>query len=209
MFFVEGHEAKKLGVEVELDFADWPVAVLGEDELGDVGGDEVIVVLFVVVGAVEEHDKVGVLLDGAGFAEVGEDWAGVVAAGDATRKLSKSNNWDFEFASKCFEATGDFGDLLDAVAGVAIGTLEELEVVDDDHANIVVMGGAASFVAEFENGHGTGVVDIKWDFVHFAESIANPGEIFVGEIAGADFPGVDAGDIRNHAIDDFVVSHLH
>ena len=209
MLFVEGHKAKKFGVKVEFDFADRSVAVFGEDELGDVGGDEVIVILFVIVGAMEEHDKVGVLLDGAGFAEVGEDWAGVVAAGDAARKLSKSNNWDFEFASKGFEAAGDFGDLLDAVAGVAIGTLEELEVVDDDHANIMVMGGAACFVAELEDGHRAGVVDIKRNFVHFAESIANPGEIFVGEVAGADFPGVDAGDIRNHAIDDFVVPHLH
>ena len=47
--------------------ADRAVALLGDDDLGGalLGG------LVVDDGAVEEHDHVGILLDGAGFAQVG------------------------------------------------------------------------------------------------------------------------------------------
>ena len=33
---VETHKAQPLGVEVELDLAHWAVAVLGDDEIGDI-----------------------------------------------------------------------------------------------------------------------------------------------------------------------------
>ena len=95
MVFVEGHEAEKLGVEVEFDSADRAVAVFSDDELGDVGVFVAFFALIIVVGAVEEHNKVGVLLDGAGFAEIREDWARVVAAGDGTRELSEGDDRDF------------------------------------------------------------------------------------------------------------------
>ena len=51
---------------------DRAVAVLGEDQLG---AARVLGVLVVVVVAVEEADEVGVLLDRAGLAQVGEDRA--------------------------------------------------------------------------------------------------------------------------------------
>ena len=89
-------------MEIELDFADWPMAMFGDDEFGDVGGDEIGFVLIVVVDTVKEGNKVGVLLDGTGFAEVGEDWARVIAAGDATGKLSEGDDGDFELAGEGF-----------------------------------------------------------------------------------------------------------
>ncbi len=98
---------------------------------------------------------------------------------------------------------------MDTVAGVAVGPLKELEVVDDNHANIVVVGGAASLVAELEDGHGAGVVNIEAGLHSFRRGVTDAGEVFVGEIASANFPGVNAGDIRNHAVDDFVVPHFH
>ena len=71
------------------------MAVFGDDELGDVGLFVAFLALIVVVGAVEEHDKVGVLLDGAGFTKVGEDRTRVVAAGDGAGELSQGDNGDF------------------------------------------------------------------------------------------------------------------
>ena len=82
-------------MEIELDFADWPMAMFGDDEFGDVGGDEIGFVLIVVVDTVEKHNHVGVLLDGARLTKVGEDGAGVVAPCYRARELGESNNRDF------------------------------------------------------------------------------------------------------------------
>ena len=95
MFFVERHEAEKLGVEVEFDFADRAVAVFADDEFGDIRRYEIWFVHMVIVYAVEKHDKVGVLLDGARFAEVGKDRAWVVATGDGAGELSEGDDGDF------------------------------------------------------------------------------------------------------------------
>ncbi len=206
--FIERHKTQKFGVEVEFDFADWPMAVLGEDKFGDVSRFVTFLVV-VVVNAMEHHDKVSILLDGTGFTKVGELWAGIIAAGKTTGELSKGNDWDTHFAGESFEATRNFGNFLHAVTGIAVGTLQKLQIVNDDHADIFVMGGAADFVSEFEDGHGAGVVDIEWDFAHLGHGVTNAGEIFVAEVAGADFPVVDAGDVRNNTIDNFLGGHLH
>lgn len=63
-------------MEVKFNFADWPMAVLGEDEFGDVGGDKIIVILFVIIGTVQEHHEVGVLLNGTRFTKVGRALGG-------------------------------------------------------------------------------------------------------------------------------------
>src|SRR5687768_6186995 len=75
-------EACEPVAEAELDAAGRPVPVLGDDDLRDALGvgalREVRVLLCPLLGrdvhllAAQEHDDVGVLLDGAGVAEVGE-----------------------------------------------------------------------------------------------------------------------------------------
>ena len=50
-------------MEVEFDLADWAMAMLGKDKFGDISRYEIVIVLFIVIGAMQEHDKVGVLLD--------------------------------------------------------------------------------------------------------------------------------------------------
>src|SRR3954454_10589881 len=75
------HELGELAAEDELDAVDRAVAVLGDDELGD--ARLLGLLRFVVLVAVDEHDQVRVLLDGAGLAQVGEDRALVGARLDA------------------------------------------------------------------------------------------------------------------------------
>ena len=69
---VEAHEAQPLGVEVELDFAHWAVAVLSDDEIGDIL--ELRIVWLVVARPVDEGDNIGVLLNRARFTQVGQLW---------------------------------------------------------------------------------------------------------------------------------------
>ena len=153
VFFVEGHETEEFGVEIEFDFSDAAVTVFLDEEFGDMSFLVAFFVLVVVVGAVEHHDEVGVLLDGAGFTEVREDWAGVVAAGDGTRELSEGDDRNFKFAREGFQTAGDFGYFLDAVASVAFGTLEELEVVDNNETDVFFIGGATGAISELQNRH--------------------------------------------------------
>ncbi len=71
--------------ERELDRVGRAVAVLGEDHLGQallVGLLRVVVLV-----AVDEHDQVGVLLDRAGLAQVGEDRPLVVPLLDGAGEL--------------------------------------------------------------------------------------------------------------------------
>ena len=102
MCAVKRHKAEKFRMEVEFDFSNWPMAVLCDDKFGNVGWFKIGFVLVIVVNAMEKGDKVGVLLDGAGLAKVGENWARIFATRDGTGKLGESDDWDFELACESF-----------------------------------------------------------------------------------------------------------
>src|SRR4051812_924426 len=60
--------------ERELGGADRPVALLADDDLGGALGilRDIAVGVAILLLAIDEHDDVGVLLEGAGLAQVGE-----------------------------------------------------------------------------------------------------------------------------------------
>jgi len=89
--------------EDEADRADGAVAVLGEVELRDPGRLGLGVVVLV---AVEEADEVGVLLDRAGLAEVGEDRPLVGALLRGAGELGDADDGDVELASEDLQARG-------------------------------------------------------------------------------------------------------
>ena len=66
MLAIQAHKTQALRMEVELNLADWAVAVLGDDQVGDVL--YLWIIRFVVAGPVNKADDVGVLLNGAGLA---------------------------------------------------------------------------------------------------------------------------------------------
>src|SRR5664280_2495030 len=70
-------EAGEVGAEGQLDASGWAVSLLSDDDLGLTL--HVFVVAVVVLLAVDECDDVGVLLDGAGLAQVAEQ--GLLVAG--------------------------------------------------------------------------------------------------------------------------------
>src|SRR5262245_9269098 len=65
-------EPRELVQERELDAADRAVAVLADDDLRDALVLGLRLVLVVDLGAVDEHDEVGVLLERAGLSKVGQ-----------------------------------------------------------------------------------------------------------------------------------------
>src|SRR5471030_2172174 len=77
-------ETRLLANECQINFADWAVALLADDDLGFALVGTLAVVDLV---AIDEQDQVGVLFDGAGFAQIGHDRALVVARLEAAIEL--------------------------------------------------------------------------------------------------------------------------
>src|SRR3954453_19862033 len=106
----------ELGVallERELLDAGGAAAVLREEQLGDAGGVGLFRV--VVLVAVDEHHQVGVLLDRARLAQVGEDRPLVMALLDGARQLGQRDDRYLEVASEHLQGARDLRDLLDTV----------------------------------------------------------------------------------------------
>jgi hypothetical protein len=103
-------------------------AVLGDDDLGgaSVGGVGVVELV-----SVEEHDDVGVLFEGPGFAEVGQHGAFVGPGFQRSGELGESDDGDVEFAGELLEAPSYLGYFeLAGLVGCVGG--HQLQVVDDD-----------------------------------------------------------------------------
>ena len=78
--------------------------------------------LDVIFLAEHEHDDVGVLLDGARFAEIGKLRPLILAVFDLARQLRERNDRHGQFLGQRFEARGDLGDLLDAVVAARLAS---------------------------------------------------------------------------------------
>src|SRR5262249_60214912 len=86
--------------------------------------------------AEDEQYHVGILLDGAGFAQIRKLRALVLALLDLAGKLGKRQNWDVQLLGKRLQASGDLGDLLHAPLGGAAGRPgEEPEIIDAEQAD--------------------------------------------------------------------------
>lgn len=90
----------------------WAVAVFGDDEVGFAGTGRAFLV---GVLAVQEDDEIGVVLQGAGVAQVADQGQLVDALFGAAVEGRDGDDGDLEFFGQMLEATGDLGDLF--VAG--------------------------------------------------------------------------------------------
>jgi hypothetical protein len=154
---LEVAEACEFALEQQMHLADGTMALLGDDHFGLVVGlfaalhpsDMAFGVAFhgfvgavlglgalqVVLLAIDEHDHVGVLLDGARFAQVGELRVLVLALLDGAAELGERQHRHVQLFGKCLQAAGDLGDLLDAIVAAHAGAqAHELQVIDDDQA---------------------------------------------------------------------------
>src|SRR6516225_5935726 len=111
-------KAGQAAAEDELDLVGRTVALFGDEDVGHVAlfgrGVEVE-----EIGAVDEHDDVGVLFDRTGLAEVGELRATLVALGSAG-ELAEDEDGDLQLLGETFESAGYAGDLF--LAGIKAAT---------------------------------------------------------------------------------------
>ena len=134
-----------------------PVALLGDMHLGDIVdalaalepagvalGEFLVALVLALLGlaalviillAEDEHHHIGILLDRAGLAQIGELGALVLALLDGAGELGERQHRHVELLGDGLQAAGDLGDLLHAVlAAHARRAAHELDIVDDDHA---------------------------------------------------------------------------
>src|SRR5437867_5820584 len=135
-------EARVFLFEVQLHRPRRAIALLADDHFGEaldalvrLGVDRPVVELL----PVDEADDIGVLLDGARLAEVGELRAAMLPAALLRRpgQLRDGDDRNVELFGERLERPRDVGDLLLAILGVA-GTLHQLQIVDDHERNVVL-----------------------------------------------------------------------
>src|SRR5438876_5860430 len=152
-------EAGVFLLEEQLHGPGGPVALLADDQVGQ--PLEALVGLEVDRSVVElltinEADDVGVLLDGAGFAQVRQLGPPMLATAllRRARQLRQGEHRDIQLFGERLERPGNKGDLLLAALRIA-GPLHHLQVIDDHHADVVLGLEAARLGARGEpRAHG-------------------------------------------------------
>src|SRR5450756_1099436 len=197
-------ERAELGVvahEAQAHQAGGTVAVLRDLELDDALGGRVAGVF------VEEHDHVGVLLDGARLAQVGELRLAVGARLGGTVELRDGDHRHVELAGQLLHGAGDVGDLLLAVFGAAVAG-HELEIVDDDQRQGVLGLQAARLGAQLEHVEAGGVVDEDVGLLELSGRLDELRVVVSGQAAGAHLVRADARRRAHHALAQFLGAHL-
>ena len=200
------------------------MALLGDDDFGQpedllrlvlpfrelVGFFRVRLLVGVVIFlAVDEQHDVGVLFDGTGFAQVGELGPLVVALLHGTAELGQGEHRHLQFLGQCLQAAGDLGDFLHAVlAAVAPGALQQLEIVDHDHADIVLPLQPPGAGAERSNGQRRRVVDEQRQRGKVARGARQLGKLILPDLALAQVLAVHARLFGQHAGGQLVGRHF-
>ena len=70
------------------------------------------------------------------------------------------------------------------------------------------MGLALRHGAHLKNGHTGLITEVNWYFGHLAHGVGDFGEVFFGQIAGANVPAVHTRGLGYHAVNGLVVTHF-
>src|SRR6185369_12512296 len=143
--FVSVTQVFKAGMLTEkgqADRADRAVTLLADDQFGvalmSLGAGTVTFAAILAVDrlAVDEHDHVGILLDGARFPQVAHHRALVGAFFEFAVELGKSNNRYAKFLGQRLQGLGNLGNLL-LTRFDAGARLHKLQIVDNDQTDIM------------------------------------------------------------------------
>ena len=100
-------KVREFPLEDEVDRARWAVALFRDDQLGVPSVSELV--RPVVFRAETEDDDVGVLLDGAGFAEIAHDRALIFAPFDRPVQLAQKDDRTREILRELLQSLADAG----------------------------------------------------------------------------------------------------
>ena len=113
------------------------MAVLGHDALGDVA---LLRILFIVIVTIQEHDDIGILLNGAGLTQVRQHGALVLTLFVGTGQLGQAQHRHLQLLGHDLQHTADIRHRLLAVLAaipLSAGGGHQLEVVNDHQTQIL------------------------------------------------------------------------
>src|ERR1700704_1900333 len=138
-------EPRVVAAELQLDHSGRAVTVLGDVKFRDAGP----FIRFVVLGAKKKHDDVRVLLDAARFSQIAQDRTLVWTLFGCTAQLRDRNHRDSQLTSQTLEGSRDRRHLLDTVVITSRRpAVHQLQVIDEDHVDVVAHLGLSSFEHE-------------------------------------------------------------
>ena len=186
--------------------------MFGDDELGFaayVVAVGVGVGVEVILGAVDEAHDVGILLDGARLTQVAELGAFAVGAVfDAAIELRQGDDGDVELFGQLLERARNHGHFLLSRTELHAAGVHELEVVDDNHLDVVLTGEAHGFGAQFEDGERGGVVDVEGSAVQGLDARHELVPLQGRKLAAFDFGAFEFADVGDEAVDELYIAHL-
>ncbi len=158
---------------------------------------------------VDEHDDVGVLLDGPRFTQVGVDRALVGPLFQRAVELRQRHHRTVEFLRQALQRAGNLRNLVGTVVTAGARDLHQLQVVDHDHADLAMLACQASGTrAHFRRRNTGGVVDEQLAIVEQVDRRGQPRPVVVAQLAGTHLGLVDASERRQHTNHDGVGGHL-
>ncbi|CRI63137.1 hypothetical protein THIOKS11170027 [Thiocapsa sp. KS1] len=199
----------ELGVFAEKGQAggsDGPVALLGDDDLGDT---LVLRVLVIDLVAIDEDDEVCILFDCARLAQIRHHGPLVRPLLETAIELRERDDRDVELLGECLERAGDRGDFGRPILADT-GGLHELDVVEHDQTQIVLIA-LETPCARPDLGRREGgcVVDEHGCAGQDVDRRGQARPLVFLQSPGPDTVLIDAPERRHHAHRQRIARHLH
>ena len=140
--------------------------MLGNDDLGQPRS----IFRVIRIGTMQEHDDVGVLLDGTTFTKVGQSRAFVVAQFDTSIQLRQRDHRQAVFLGNPLETTSNLCDLLFSI-GFLVFRFDLLQIVDDDQTQVVSAFEASADGPDLSHSSTWRIVDEQRQLTQFGRGI--------------------------------------
>ena len=143
------------------------------------------------------------------FAKVRQLRPLVLALLDRAAELRQADHRHVELLGELLQAAADLGNFLDAiVVGVLARALEQLEIIDDDHADALLPLQPAGAGAQRGDGQAGRVVDVERQALQFGRGAGQLAEFLLADLAHAQVLGADPRLLGEDASRELVGRHF-
>src|SRR5450830_1421069 len=199
----------KLPQEGKANTADRAVTLLTDDNFGGAFVWRIRIVNFIPVN---EQNNVSILLDSAGFTQVGHHWTFVRALFQRTVQLGQSDHRTIQLFGEALQASRNFGNFGGAVftTVAAAVTGHQLQVVDDDKAELTALARQTTRACtQLNRAQCRGFIDVELRIVHLLNGVRQAWPVFINQTAGTQTMLVKTAYRAQHTHRELSAAHFH